>query len=343
MKSGRAGGSVDTSRGDLGTCSIIKVHRERTNIEALNIGKQNFLNHTSTLVGHRIYVIGGIASHTLYREKIHLLDTVTWRWEEVPLEGVSIRGLDHLDFLINDQLYICGGISSPTPSKLWRFDAPMRTFERCKTLREDLVPDGNAAGEYIEALQELVVFGGIAHSKVSDQLVVLSLRSGGWRVPAAKGAPPPRRYNHSSCLHGTSDVYFFGGNENHALTPCDNIFLLQCSPGLYMWSQPVWVLQPTAQASAVMACAGNRIFVFGGYPSNGTRKSNELFVGEVNSHKGYRLIARRAFRAKLPGPQLVGTIPEIALHTAVATRDKLIVLGGEGCPDNVVFVFSPYK
>ena len=326
---------------DLGSCSVLRVEEVATDVGLLEDQQQSFWSHTSTLVGHKIYVIGGMSQQSLYREAVHLLDTTTWRWEAVALENVRINGANTLAFLVRDTLYICGATLQGSDSRTWAFDLTLGAFELYETARDELVPRGDAAGEYVEALDEIVVYGGFG-TTAAKHLVALDLQSRVWRIPVTKGAPPPCRHSQSSCLHGIGDVYFFGGNEGEELHPHDDIFLLQCRPASYTWSQPLWILKPDAHANAIMGCARNRIFIFGGYSSSGSRKSNELFVGDINTHTGYRLIPREIYRKNLP-VQLIGSVPELANHSAVCTNDRLVVLGGQGCPDNTVYVISPYR
>lgn len=86
--------------------------------------------HTGTLVGDRIWFIGGVDSKNCWR-KVAWLDTESLQWTILPTSGESLPPLRaHTTNLVGDKLYIFGGGDGPTYSNdVWILDTGERQVE----------------------------------------------------------------------------------------------------------------------------------------------------------------------------------------------------------------------
>lgn len=89
----------------------------------VNGPEQALRAHTGTLVGSRIWFIGGVnAKHC--RRDVVFYDTETLEWNTVETSGEQLPPLRaHTTNLVGDKLYIFGGGDGPTYSnEVWIFD-----------------------------------------------------------------------------------------------------------------------------------------------------------------------------------------------------------------------------
>ena len=302
--------------------------------------------HASVVAGHRIYVAGGTIGNGRNPDNIFILEYSAggWVWRKCEMKIEEIRLSLHTMILIQDKVYCFPGISGRS-LLMWTLDLVEEVAEQCDARRGELMPEGKAAGEYVEKLHMIVTFGGLRGPRVIDSLVGFDLRTETWSELTAKGSSPPPRYNHCSCMPGMEEILFFGGNETRALVPINTIYSLRCDSRVkFTWSQVVWNALPQARANATMNCIGQRIFVFGGYPDTNTNVSNELFVYDLDSEVGQAVNAqspRAGGDVKLSSIKLVGTARGTTYHTAAIVGEKLVIVGGSGSAISGLQIFSP--
>ena len=159
-----------------------------------------------------------------------------------------------------------------------------------------------------------------------------------WNEIEVKGGRPPPRRNHCSCLHGKSDIFFSGGNEETSLQPMREIFHLNCAGGKFVWNQVDWSPLPVARANSIMCCVGHRIYVYGGYPTSGMEQSELLYIYDLRDQAGVELPS--SLSHQVHGYRVMGSFQHNTLHAAVATNNKIFVLGGESPSANSVVLLS---
>ena len=356
---------------DLDNCSVIRARRVDTDATRLDESRYsyNVEGHSSTLVGHRIYVMGGeryvdaeregcIVSYAGYRHfpedsrLLHVLDTNTWCWAylclrcDVRSDSEIFLWAERLDILVGDRLFVVRNIQWKELAVFF-CDLSLGTLERYETIGGNLIMGQQQAGEYVEEFNEVVTL--VCSEVTPSRVVVLRLDTACWMEVDTKGTAPPWTLFSSSlvstCAHGRFDVFFFADAKG-------GMFRLRCVTGTYTWSQPIWSVQATPRSSAIMRSTGNRIFVFGGQKK--LKLSNELFVGETRIEVGYKLnrngMLKQLRRVQLSGHnkigkllRLVGGVPRLGKHSAVIAANRLIILGGSHCPNNAVIVLVADK
>ena len=354
---------------DLDNCSVIKVERVSTDTGSLSQTHYscNVENHTCTIVGHKIYVLGGYrplppeldgcggTGVDTIPELIHVLDTTTWRWEYFTLRGDVMAGSVRnwpfgLAPLVGDKLYMIVWLDDDEGLATFFWDLMLGTVDHFPTKGTDLLSAADGVVAYLEELHSIVALQ--RYEEKPFCVAVLSLRDACWRAPDTKGTPPPpfgldTPWTISACSHGKFDVFLFATDG----AKYGKLFRLHCVRGSYTWSQPQWNVQPTPRDFACMGSTGNRIFVFGGCRYE-KKYIDELFVGDTTNKAGYRLSPRklpelqridRTSKRKSKPIELVGKVPALSRHAAIITKDRMIVLGGRNCPKNDVFVFSGHE
>ena len=228
---------------------------------------------------------------------------------------------------------------------VWYFDLQQLTTEPCSCSNEDLVPNYGFAGEYVEALDMVVLYWGTLSAESSGQVVAFHEKAKVWERVWVKGAaPPPVRNDHCSCVHGKTHIYFFGGIYDGSLEPSNKIFRLDCSNRRFMWSEVRLQPTPAPRANSVMCCSGSRIYLFGGYSNGATDMSSHLNVYDLTNGTGVQISSRRG---ATPVGDLVlrlkGKMPANTLHAAVSNHDSIFILGGVSIGAEFVGILSAVR
>lgn len=295
-------------------------------------------NQAAALVGHRIYVFGGYAQD--YLRGVYALDVNTLTWDRKDNdEKLQLSG--NLNFLIRDTLYMIGGNvrSNPYETQMWTFDLSRAIIDPFYSRCEELIPPSGSVGEYLEMLEMIILYGGQTSQGGVSTLVGYSVISNTWQRIEVKGGVPPPRHNHSSCMHGTDEIFFFGGNFDGSLVPVNHLFHLRSIKGKFLWNEVNWQPLPVARANSIMWCIGKRVFIFGGYPTNGTATSDHLYIYDLEANAGVEFEGLRKTSDALP-VVLVGRSNSRTLHSSVVSNGKIYVLGGYGAPSNNIYILS---
>lgn len=265
------------------------------------LGSEQWLyGHASILVGHKVFVTGGLNREHSDRKNIFSLDIKKWKWTVVEFRS-SLPVLSFEDkfvALINDMLLLCVRDESYRAAfqlhpryRLWRLDLTLCTLERCWSEGEDIMPYAKSSAEYIEARGMVVVFGG----KISDgrtaaatnRLVAYDIKQNAWREIHAKGLAPPPLYGHCSCVRGKFDVFYYGGvaRGNYSYgTSGKHIYRLWCAPGEVAWRKPINTFSASGFTSGALCCAGSRLIIYGGFGVLQT--ANPLIVLDLDKGAG---------------------------------------------------------
>ena len=336
---------------DLRTCRTFVV--ERHNTRGTNRKVSKLFNKTeclsglaATLVGRFVYVMGGSTSAGGTVEGVFVLDSSTWTWSEW-VEGVEKELVEHANMvLVNDKIYAFGGEQpGNTALKLYVMDIPLRTGYIKRSFNEILIPYGTSAGEYIESLGLIVVFGGYRAAEpgsglryiLTNRLVGYDLASNVWKLLRVRGTIPPAKQSHDCCKYGAYDLFFFSGADFSAeILPY--IYHLSCCNG-FVWSKLSH--KPTGLRHYSVCCIGNRVIIYGGIDEHG-KKSNALRVYSLVKRRNDQLLLREksGFSAVPMKLKVDGKLATSAFHAAVASSNRIVILGGEFRPVNIAVVLT---
>ena len=164
-------------------------------------------NHTATLVGDKLYIIGGYGgpgfSRVMFND-VHVMDTNTFEFTKVAVTGtIPDPRANHVTVSVRNMLYMVGGRSFTEvynemfvldlDEMKWTLDASVTTSDPCY----------NHTGIACMAVPtwKAFFFGGRHGSyskdedsrKYNDEIKVLDADNRTWLVPAIGGTPPPAR------------------------------------------------------------------------------------------------------------------------------------------------------
>ena len=315
---------------ELSTCTKLKLAVRKT-----QGCEECFTDHAATLVGHLIFVSGG--PQRTIGNRLYSLNINTWRWSRIVVDE-HLPSSKHLTFLIRDELYILGSSRhNPLDSGMRIFDLVRGSVQAHFGETDISVSSMGGAGEYLEFYNMIVLYGNVVRHSTTSFVVAYMVESKSWKVINVKGGVPPTRRGHSSCLHNKTDIFFFGGCAHRTGYPLDNIFRLRCLREQFIWSEVRWQPMPSARDHTGMCCAGNRVFIFGGYPKYSSDSSKLLFVHDLQTESGGEFDGRLAInKSNGFNVRVHGLASKRAFHAVVVTQSSIIVIGGLGVPCNKV-------
>ena len=334
-------------RGDLSTC---KSFRSTTVLLNSTDGSMvNFAEHTSTLVGGYVYILGGrgLGDAAPYNAFVHKLELGMRRWTRTGVRIPSeLKRRHHGAFLAQDTIYIYGGqtgVALDLHSDLWAFELVSNEFQHCQTYGDAPLPLLDISLSFFEYTNEAILFGGEpAAMDFSSQLFALNLDSKQWRRPITRGKPPQPRSAHASCTHNDS-LFIFGGYGSGG--QLGDLHILKAQKSFYVWSQPITRGRlPTPRHDSTINYCNGRLIVFGGVSVEGA--SSELSVFDLPSNRWYK----SEYLSDEPNSeentsiytlQVAGKALRRNAHTSVYFRNKLFVIGGDLMPLNTCTIFEP--
>ena len=282
----------------------------------------------AVLLGHRCLVFGGF-NGAGPKYCIYMYNIMKRKWTMTqPTNRYNQFGSIRLSFIVDDVLY---GYS-------WYNASQRHIFMAINLISMDAwVPAGRDAcaetgfgssGQYIEARNEAVLFGG---KKASTDIFVYDVARSSWYSPSVSGEPPSPRYNHGTCctglrmfILGGQDLPRLGNGQGRAMQL--DLHVLTMEGTRFVWSTPgIKSRAPPRRYLFAATCVPGRIFVYGGYGGL-TRfdiysiKQKRWYYyngisGEADEEKGTVY-----FRSEL--------LEDNANNAAVVCQGKLLIIGG---------------
>ena len=286
--------------------------------------------HTVTVVGKKIFVLGGWAANIKWSFlNIHWLDYAEQLWHTVPL----IHGYTHLNVyyhtavLACDQIYLFGGKEQRALRKSFsKFDTV--TMELTRVCIPDIMPRFGHCAEYMELFDAIVLlFGQTTNGFVNRTIDSFNVKTGGWRTLKPKGTFPRLAslgITRSSCSHSRSIFCYtghigrrYGGQELTLLT--FNSRLENCA-----WETPlIRGAVPALKGSSSLSFVNNYLVLFGGAVSQNAlaADSDEVYVYDLAKRL---CLDERDF--EIEGTKARGR----RNHENVFVNGKVLVFGGFG-------------
>lgn len=269
--------------------------------------------HTGTLVGDRMWFLGGVDARSCWRG-VASFDTESLQWSTVETHGESLPPLRaHTTTLVGDQLYIFGGGDGPTYSNdVWVFDTVTRRFSRpvIATPRANLPPPRRAHTTVLYR-NFLVVFGGGNGQAALNDVWALDVSDPSrltWHEWRTRGDVPQKKGYHTANLVGDKMIVF-GGSDGHASFADVHVLNLQTL---------TWTLVNTEvkhnRLSHTATQVGSYLFVIGGH--NGQTYAQDVLL--------FNLVTL-AWEQKIPKGV---PPPGRGYHVAVLHDGRIFISGG---------------
>lgn len=176
--------------------------------------------HTGTLVGDRIWFIGGVDARSCWRGVAHF-DTESLQWTTIEPYGEALPPIRaHTTTLVGEQLYLFGGGDGPTYSNdVWAFDTVTHRWSRptFSSPRGQLPPPRRAHTTVLYR-NYLVVFGGGNGQAALNDVWALDVSDSSrlsWQEWRTRGDVPHKKGYHTANLVGDKMIVY-GGSDGHA-------------------------------------------------------------------------------------------------------------------------------
>lgn len=228
----------------------------------------------AAVVGHKVYVFGGIESgKSLDTWHVSVIDaTREFRWTHLQVEGTQPTGRRNLSCWLHKNLvYIYGGDiysgQGAVFDELWRYDIELNEFEKVEAKGEQLGRRNFISAGYIERREECVIYGGGGTEGTIENPRCIDMRTLQCTIPRLSGNGPGPQARNGSCVVGQT-LYMMGGTSQ--AERARSLYMLHCEiPGKFRWSQPKlrfpFISQNYRYNTTLVAC-GSRLFYLGGAP-----------------------------------------------------------------------------
>ncbi|OCF43112.1 kelch repeat-containing protein [Kwoniella heveanensis CBS 569] len=231
--------------------------------------------HSGTLVGERIWLIGGVDKHSCWRG-VAWFDTESLLWSTIETRGEQFPPLRaHTTTLVGDKLFIFGGGDGPSYSnEVWILDTTTHRFSRPVFGNAKMpLPPPRRAHTTVLYRHYLVVFGGgNGQAALNDvwALDVSDLDNLTWTEWKTKGDVPQKKGYHTANLVGDKMIVF-GGSDGHASFADIHVLNLHTR---------VWTLVTTDvkhnRLSHTSTQVGSYLFILGGH--NGQTYAQDVLL-----------------------------------------------------------------
>lgn len=176
--------------------------------------------HAGTLVGDKIWFVGGVDAHSCWRG-IASFDTESLQWSTIQTTGEPIPALRaHTTTLVGDTLYIFGGGDGPTYSNdVWTFNTVTHQFlHPVVATPRNALPPPRRAHTTVLYNNFLVIFGGGNGQAALNDVWALDVSDPSrltWQEWRTRGDVPQKKGYHTANLVGDKMIVF-GGSDGHA-------------------------------------------------------------------------------------------------------------------------------
>ena len=286
--------------------------------------------HSATLVGGKIYILGGLnvfGTDALVRIFIFDITSTTWTTLPVPqgLDGRDVFSLfAHTGTLIEDRILFIGGFIGmegvECSDLVFSLDLVRREFTVNETTGHHRGPIADHSADLLPREEHIVVYGGQAGDEgfTSDPLYSLNVKSMKWSRLPFKGRAPSPRGNHGSCLVYKT-LYIFGGASNNYRVLRD-LHILDLAPSVPEFSEVITAYAPEIRFGTVFVHDRGQLFLFGGKSSffGEDDRLNDLYRFDLRNKSWHS-----CGRWMAANPPL-----ERSNHKAVKLQNRVLVFGG---------------
>lgn len=173
--------------------------------------------HTASVVGGKIYLIGGQDTTSIMMNSIQVFDPATNSWEAPLTISASIGGSGRTSNVVHGKVYTIGGFFSR--DRVDEFDPSTNTWNT-------LNPTGIFTPRYATAScvidDKIYVMGGYDSSYLNT-FEVFDPATNIWSTPVTTGKLTPRAWLTSSLVNG--NIYVIGGSNEGGVMNTNEVFI----------------------------------------------------------------------------------------------------------------------
>jgi len=255
------------------------------------------------LVGHKLYIFGGLSSEEGWLSDVHIFDAKTGSWSmNVKTSGTAPAPRDKHSCCVNgNKIYVFGGFG------------PQNVEE------DDDEEDEPAEAEQVKAEEDMEEDEPATFGWFND-IHVLDTDSNTWsKVEVSGTIPSPRAAFGGLCVFGNS-FYIFGGRDSSQRT--NDLYAFDTTTNT--WSQPISSgTRPAARSFHSATVVGNYMVIFGGLARD-NKHFNDIHLFDTTKSMW------------LQPKEVKGSVRERGFHSATLINDKLYIFGGSVDFDSTV-------
>eukprot|EP00002_Diphylleia_rotans_P000489 TRINITY_DN1025_c0_g1_i12.p1 TRINITY_DN1025_c0_g1~~TRINITY_DN1025_c0_g1_i12.p1 ORF type:complete len:2045 (+),score=374.67 TRINITY_DN1025_c0_g1_i12:132-6266(+) len=226
-------------------------------------------------IGNLIFMFGGIDDTESYFRDLNVFNTGDESWTLiVPLnDGPSARSR-HTCFSWRNRFYVYGGSSASYNTDLWEFDPGTLMWRQVRYKNQAPIL-GDVQGQIHN--NRLYIFGGCDLERCHSNLWTYDMVTSIWNMEAGFLESENTYYNSIAILG--NKLFSFGGvsNRNDKTIETDYLKVINLETKELQQQQHTRlkddveypIARPTARSDAATFVAGGKLFVLGGYGSNG--------------------------------------------------------------------------
>ena len=330
---------------ELGSARKLKWSRvSRTTIDAdgplgsLSLSREGL---TATLVGSKIYTVGGGLGSGV--GNLRVLDIATRSWKVMRLPTAVARK-NHVAFLWNEFLYVYSGTSSDAVlTDMQRIDISNEADTQCVSCYwHNLSPLKlrDFAASFCEVSRELVITGGVAGAELVSQTVCFDPQTHRFVQPKVSGRVPRARSSHASCSVNNK-VFIHAGWADGRLCPLvqNDIHVLTIVGSSYSWSQ-VDHGGGVHATSATMTFSDGKLFILG---DSFSMHASSLRVFSLEQRRWLQIEENAKGDRHEADLLVVNETPTNRDHAVVLAGNKLVLFGGYSVKGWEYCVLQPYE
>lgn len=291
--------------------------------------------HTATLVGHLVYIWGGIKGGGRHpTTHVFIFDSVLEIWKSIAVHPGFAGGaysvlFSHTATLVDDSILFIGGIAGVEErisSEVLVLDLLTQQLTKIRTFGKpcELAIDYHTANLLPES-EEVIVFGGDIEEGANADFIAFPLfsfhaKTHKWRWLRWQGKFPPPRANHASCFVARK-LYIFGGFTPE-LDVLSDLHILDFTSNPPTFSQPGLSWEPRARLGSALEYYKGMLFLFGGKQSARVHtmeiRTNDLLCFDLKE-KAWKEVSHWTLQN--------GPTPR-SNHRAVVLQNRLLIFGG---------------
>ena len=231
-------------------------------------------NHAAVCIGGCVYILGGYSRSLANLNDVVVVEERAGSYRQTELV-VSNSNLftpknGHSATLVDDKLYVLGGWTGIlVESVVCVFDVVLSSWSRPTVYGTPHSILNMHTAEYVEALDQIVCFGGGDGFSFYNDVTCLQVSTMTWEPLEPKGALPGPRANHSSCMIGSS--YFVMGGWNDDTRFSDISILHFSGKKQATWSTVQDEFGPPPRVGPGLAEFHGKVVLYGGFFEGGLK------------------------------------------------------------------------
>ena len=284
------------------------------------VGDKGLRGESLTLIGNRIYCIGGVTSQAFVA--ILPLDSLSWKVLELPPH--IRRSSYHTASLVDDKIYLHGGSRGRQFfDEMIEFDPVLGTYRQIDSRNGSRVRAG-ATAVFASFRREIVFFAGLNYETPSmrrNDLFSFNVDTSRWGDITPKGQLPPERSGHAALLDGFN-MYVFGGFGG-GIIYFDDLWIVDLRRQLGItWSMVQrGTYAPVGRSAACFNRLGHELLLFGGINTTG-QVEDELALFSPKNRKWRPSIEVFGY--------IDGRLPNAKRYTGVSTSESVVYFTTQG-------------